>query len=153
MHYKHTQIGYLMITVTLAVFMLFLWMYITTSLEPKSVDSGTNLGVTTTMAIVLFILVSFWSLHVQLDEKNLRIKFSYGIYKRKFPLNEIVSAKAVKNPRYTGRGIRRWIGRKMRIYNVSGFNAVEIQMEDGKIYRIGTDEPKKLEQAILDTIK
>ena len=37
----------------------------------------------------------------------------------------------------------------MCIYNVSGFDAVEIQLKNGKIYRIGTDEPKKLEQAIL----
>lgn len=107
MTYKHTQIGYLMILVAVAVLALFARTYITTAAEPQSVDSGTNLGVTATMAIVLFILVSFWSLHVQLDEKYLRIKFSYGIFKRKFSLNDIVSAKAVKNPRYTGRGIRR----------------------------------------------
>jgi len=40
----------------------------------------------------------------------------------------------------------------MRIYNISGFDAVEIKMKDGKRYRIGTDEPKKLEVAITQAI-
>jgi len=41
----------------------------------------------------------------------------------------------------------------MRIFNISGFDAVEIKMKNGKIYRIGTDEPKKLEQAILHAMR
>ena len=41
----------------------------------------------------------------------------------------------------------------MWIFNVSGFDAVEIKMENGKIFRIGTDEPKKLEHAILQAIE
>ncbi|MEK7656054.1 MAG: hypothetical protein AAB386_05245 [Patescibacteria group bacterium] len=36
----------------------------------------------------------------------------------------------------------------MWIYNVSGFDAVEIILKNGKIYRIGTDVPKELEVAI-----
>lgn len=151
--YKHTQIGYLMIGVTIAILVLFVRTYITTAAEIPSIDSGNNMLTTATMAIVLFILVSFWSLHVHIDQKYLRIKFSYGIFKKNFPLDEIVSAKAVQNPRYTGWGIRRRIGHKIWIYNVSGFDAVEIQLKNGKHYRIGTDEPKKLEQAILHALQ
>jgi hypothetical protein len=36
----------------------------------------------------------------------------------------------------------------MWIYNVSGFDAVELRMTDGRMYRIGTDEPHELEAAI-----
>jgi hypothetical protein len=39
------------------------------------------------------------------------------------------------------------------VYNVSGFDAVEIKLKNGKRYRIGTDEPKDLEQAIRNSIK
>ncbi|MDY0387304.1 MAG: hypothetical protein RBT65_09290 [Methanolobus sp.] len=39
----------------------------------------------------------------------------------------------------------------MWIFNDSGFDAVEIKTKNGKIYRIGTDEPKQLERAILET--
>lgn len=153
MTYKHTQIGYLMIVVTLAVLALFVWTYITSAMEAPSVDSGNNLLMTSIMMLIVFILISFTTLNVRIDKKYLWIKFGYGIYKKKFPLNEIVSAKTVKNRRWYGWGIRRWFWRNMRIYNVSGFNAVEIRMKNGRIYRIGTDEPKKLEQAIVQSIK
>lgn len=153
MNYKHTQIGYLMLVVTLSVLVLFAWAYITARAEPPSYYSGTNFGVTAIMALILFILVSFVSLQVIVDEKYLRIKFGYGIYQKKFLLNDIISAKTVRNHWYYGWGIRVWFWPKMWIYNVSGFDAVEIKLKNGKTYRIGTDEPKKLEQTILHSIK
>lgn len=152
MNYKHTQIGYLMLVVTLAVLVLFVWTYITSSAEPPSVDSGTNFAVTATMVFILFILASFGSLQVIIDEKYLRIKFGYGIYRKKFLLTDALSAKTVKNHWYYGWGIRGRLWPKMWIYNVSGFDAVEINLKNGNTYRIGTDEPKELEQAILRSI-
>lgn len=111
--YKHTQIGYLTLIVTLVVLVLFAWAYITARAEPPSVDSGTNLLVTATMALVLFILASFVTLTASIDEKYLKIKFGYGIFKKKFPLNEIVSATSVKNHWYYGWGIRLCLWPKM----------------------------------------
>ena len=153
MRYRHTQIGYLMLAVTLGVLLLFAWAYITSSVEPASVDSGTNFAMTATMVIIIFVLASFGSLQVIVDEKYLKIKFGYGIYRKKFLLADILSAKTVKNYWYTGWGIRRSFCPKMWIYNVSGFDAVEIKLRNGKMYRIGTDEAKKLEQTILHSIK
>ena len=153
MNYKHTQIGYLMLIVTLAVLVIFAWTYITARAEPPSVNSGTNFAVTATMALILFILASFGSLQVIIDEKYLRIKFGYGIYQKKFSLDDVTSAKTVKNHWYYGWGIRGWLWPKMWIYNVSGFDAIEIKLKNGKTYRIGTDEPKQLEQTILESIK
>jgi hypothetical protein len=40
----------------------------------------------------------------------------------------------------------------MWIYTVSGFDAVEITLKNGAIFRIGTDEPKALEQSIQQAI-
>jgi hypothetical protein len=153
MKYRHTQIGYLMLVVTLAVLGIFAWAHIMASAEPPSYNSGTNLLVTTIMILTLFILTSFVSLQVIIDEKYLRIKFGYGFYQKRFLLNDIMSAKTVKNHWYYGWGIRLWLWPKMWIYNVSGFDAVEIKLKNSKTYRIGTDEPKKLEQRILNSIK
>ena len=153
MNYKHSQIGYLMLVVTLAVLALFAWAYITARAEPPSYYSGTNFAVTSIMALILFALASFVSLQVIIDEKYLRIKFSYGIYQKKFLLDDVMSAQTVKNHWYYGWGIRVWFWPKMWIYNVSGFDAVEIKLKNGKTYRIGTDEPEKLEQTILHSIK
>jgi len=41
----------------------------------------------------------------------------------------------------------------MVIFNISGFDAVEIKIKNNKRYRIGTDEPVKLESAIRQVIK
>lgn len=150
--YKHTQIGYLMLVVMLAVLMLFVWAYITASTELPSVDSGPNFAVTSVMALILFILASFGTLTTSVDENCLRVKFGYGIFSKRFPLNQIASAKSVKNHWYYGWGVKVWFWPYMWIYNVSGFDAVEIIMKNGRIYRIGTDEPMKLESAISAVI-
>lgn len=150
--YKHTQIGYLMLAILLAVLVLFAWAHITALAEPASVDSGPNFAITAIMSLILIILASFTTLTVSIDENSLQIKFGYGIFTKLFPLNQIASAKSVKNHWYYGWGVKVWLWPYMWIYNVSGFDAVEIIMKNGKIYRIGTDAPSELEAAIKQAI-
>ena len=144
MNYKHTQIGYLIIFVSLALVLFFGFVLSINDFEPM---------VFAIMLLIVLILISFTTLKVTIDKNYLRIKFGYGIFWKKFSLNEIVSARTVKNHWYNGWGIRLWLWPKMVIFNVSGFDAVEIEMKNGKIYRIGTDEPKQLERAILQAIE
>ena len=146
--YKHTQIGYLMLVITLAVLVFFAWLQITARAEPPSYYSGTNFAITAIMALILFILVSFSTLTVFIDEQFLKIRFVWGIFRKNFPISEIAAVKKVKNHWYYGWGIRLWFWPRMWIFNVSGFDAIELTMKNGKIYRIGTDEPEKLEAAI-----
>ncbi len=141
-----------MLVVTLAVLVLFAWLQVTARAEPPSVDSGTNFAVTAIMALILFILASFTTLSVSIDENYLRIKFGYGIFRKKLSTSDIASVAQVKNRWYYGWGIRLWFWPLMWIFNISGFDAVEIRMKNGKIYRIGTDEPEKLETAIKQAI-
>ena len=137
-----------MLVITLATLILFAWVHITALAELPSIDSGPNFAVSAIMILILFILLSFSSLTVMIDENYLKIKLGYGIFRKKFLLKEIASVKTVKNHWYYGWGIRLFFWPYMWIFNVSGFDAVEIIMKNGKIYRIGTDEPKKLEQSI-----
>jgi hypothetical protein len=150
--YKHTQISYLMLAVLLAVLALFVWLQIVVRAEPPSVDSGTNFAVTTVMVLTLFILASFTMLTVSLDESYLRMKFGYGIFAKRFLLKEIASVRSVKNRWYYGWGVKVWFWPRMWIYSVSGFDAIEITMKNGKIYRIGTDTPRELEAAIKNSL-
>ncbi len=144
MIYKHTQIGYLIIFILLAVILLF-GIILT--------QAGFNFIILAPMFFILFLLASFASLKVMIDENYLWIKFGYGLFRKRFMLKEISSTRTVKNHWYYGWGIRLWLWPRMWIYNVSGFDAVEIKMKNGKTYRIGTDEPKKLEHAIIQAIK
>lgn len=142
-----------MIFVTLVVLVFFGWLQITARAEPPSVDSGTNFAITATMVFILFILASFGTLTVAIDEQFLKIRFGWGVFRKKFPLSEIASVRKVKNHWYYGWGIKVWFWPYMWIFNVSGFDAVELTMKNGKIYRIGTDEPEKLERSISQLIK
>jgi hypothetical protein len=142
-----------MMIVTLAVLILFAWAYSTAAKEPPSIDSGNNLAVTSMMVLILLILSSFVSLQVRVDEKQIRIKFGYGLFTKKILIDNILSARIVKNHWYYGWGIRVRFWPKMWIYNISGFDAVELKLKNGKTCRIGTDEHQKLQQTILHSIK
>lgn len=144
MGYQHTQHGYVILIALIAISVLYAVIL---------TQTGLNLLILFIMALILFILASFSTLQVIVDENHLRIKFGYGIYRKKFPLHEIASAKKVKNRWYYGWGIRVGFWPYMWIYNVSGFDAIEMVMKDGKRYRIGTDQPEELEQAILQSIQ
>lgn len=146
--YKHTQIGYLMLAITLTVLVLFVRMYMAALAEPPSVDSGPNLAITAIMTLIVFTLASFSMLTVAIDGQFLNIRFGWGIFRKKFPLTEIATVKRVRNHWYYGWGVKVWFWPYMWIYTVSGFDAVEITMRDGKVYRIGTNTPDELEAAI-----
>ncbi len=139
--YRHTQIGYLMLFALFAVSLLF-W-----SILVKE-NFNVSPAVYVIMAIVLSLLISFGSLTVTIDQSTLKVVFGYGIYKKDFPLKDIASVKTARHHWYYGWGIRIWFWPRMIIYNVSGFNTVEIILKNGKRYRIGTNEPEKLERAI-----
>ena len=56
----------------------------------------------------------------------------------------------MQNTWYHGWGIH-WVGSGW-VYNVSGWEAVEIVMRNGRRHRIGTDDPNGLAQAIRQVI-
>ncbi len=142
-----------MIVVTLVVLVFFTWLQTTARAEPPSVDSGANFAITAIMAFILCILASFGTLTITITEQFLKLRFGWGVFRKKFSLTEIASARKVKNRWYYGWGIRLWLWPKCWIFNVSGFDAVELTMKNGKIYRLGTDEPEKLEMAIRQKMR
>ncbi len=145
MRYKHTQIGYLMLFVILGVMLLFAYIGVQ---EESSVFL-----LRIVMIGILLVLASFSYLMVTIDTEYISVRFGYGVFKKRFALKDIQTVRAVKNSWYYGWGIRVWFWPKMWIYNISGFDAVELTMKDGSIVRIGTDEPQLLEQELLKVCK
>ena len=99
------------------------------------------------LAAALAICVpAFGSLTVGIDSETLSFRFGFGLVRKRFRLSEIVSAKPVRFRGHDGWGIHRlqngWG------YNVSGLDAVEIELSDGSAHWIGTDEPQALVAAI-----
>lgn len=97
-------------------------------------------------AILLLTLVIFRSLTIEIDADELRCWFGGGLIKRRFRLAEIVSAEPVRNHWYYGWGIRLVPGGWM--FNVSGLDAIELTLASGRRFRIGTDDPKEVVEAI-----
>lgn len=107
---------------------------------------GFNILFIAVFIILAVCLVLFASLTVKVDGKDVSLFFGVGAIRKSFPVSGIESAGIVRNPWYYGWGIRKtpegWL------YNVSGMIAVELRMKDGERYRIGTNDPSGLLNAI-----
>ncbi len=101
------------------------------------------------VAVLILLVVVFSlcpTLTVEVTDADIVVKFGPGLVRRRFPLSGVRGARAVRNQWYYGWGIR--MLPKGLLYNVSGLDAVEIEMADGGVHRIGTDEPAALLKAI-----
>ena len=94
----------------------------------------------------LFGLLMFYSLTVEISEEKFRFWFGIGIIQKTIALSEIQSTKEVKNPWYYFWGVKSIPGGWF--YAIAPGTAVEIELRDGKIIQLGTNQPNQLNQAI-----
>jgi len=140
--YDHTQIGYLTIAMLGGALVL---------IAALTVLAGFVWIALFAAAIILLCLIIFSTLRVWISGDALEIRLGPGPFGKRFPLRDIRSARTVKNPWYYGWGVR--VTPQGWLYNVSGSAAVEIELTNGRKYRIGTDEPGALEAAINREIR
>ncbi len=141
-YYRHRQVGYLTIVALAATLILLAVLLYLVEFNWAALVVGGIL-------FVCFLL--FWSQTVVVDEDTLQIHFGSGMARKKISLEDIKSCRRVKSSWYYGWGIR-WIPHGW-LFSVSGLQAVEIVMDTGKRYWIGTDEPEALENAIRRSIE
>jgi hypothetical protein len=96
--------------------------------------------------ILCFMAWLFGSLTVAVDNEELRHWFGPGFWKKSYQLLDIESATVVRNSWFWGWGIR--LTPHGWLYNVSGLDAVQLQLQSGRKLRIGTDDPQGLVEAI-----
>jgi hypothetical protein len=99
------------------------------------------------VAIALALAV-FSALTVTVDADEVQVAFGVGWPRKRIARSDIVSHDPVCNSWLHGWGIR-WI-KGGRLWNVWGRDAVELVLANGKKFRIGSDEPKKLNAALSD---
>ncbi|NMB79545.1 MAG: DUF1673 family protein, partial [Methanomicrobiales archaeon] len=136
--YEHTQIGTIqvwasvgaIVIITLSILMVGMYWF--------------------SLAAILFLgaaILLFGSLTVRVTRNKLQIRFGpFGIVSRHVPLTAIRSVVVVKTPWYYGWGIR-WTP-EGTLYNMAGEDGIEITLENGTRFRVGTDEPALLAQTI-----
>ena len=136
-HYRHTQVGWVILGFFAAVGLLVL-----KSLPPEAAGAARA----PLLVVASLVLLLFCALTVEVDDEAIRVRLGIGLVRKRIPLAEAVSWRAVRNPWYSGWGIK--LGPRGVLWNVSGFRAVEIDLPDGRRFRIGTDEPEELVRAI-----
>lgn len=140
--YRHTQPGIVMRMIFgISVFTCLVFAAAYGGKDPKALWALLAVAGTSAFAGLLF-----HSLTVCVSREAIRLHFGIGLIRKSFAVDDIRSVQAVRSHWYNGWGIR--LIRNGWLYNISGFDAVEIVMRNGKVYRIGTDEPRRLLGAI-----
>lgn len=135
--YKHTQIGYLLIIALGAATLLIGRLTVIARFSP---------GAILLLALMILCLALFATLTVEVKDQTVDIQFGIGIIRKHFGLKDVQTYRAVKNPWYYGWGIHAIPGGW--VFNVSGWDAIELQMKNGRKYRIGTDDVHGLANAV-----
>jgi hypothetical protein len=135
--YKHTQIGYFLLTVYGAVIFIIISLFIFTDYKQLAIVG---------LIIILIALGVFAVMTVKVSDEKMKIQFGLGAIRKEFLIRDIESFREVKHPWYYGWGIR--YTPRGWIFRVSGNSGIELQMKSGKLYQVGTDEPQKLAEAL-----
>jgi hypothetical protein len=102
------------------------------------------------LSLLLFVALQMYALKVTVDDRAVRLSFGAGLVRKTFPLENIITCEPVHNSPWLGWGVKWFPGGWL--YNVDGLEAVELEMKNAGLIRIGTDEPDKLQVAILKRI-
>ncbi|MGB0389532.1 MAG: hypothetical protein ACPGWR_32325 [Ardenticatenaceae bacterium] len=135
--YKHTQIGYLLLILYSGVILLIAYLALMSGFNPIALVA---------LLVMLVVLALFATLSVTVDQEMIKLQFGIGLIRKGFRVDQIEAYQVVKNPWYYGWGIR--YTPRGWLFNVSGLSALELQMKNGKTYRIGTDDPQGFAQAV-----
>jgi len=135
MEFKNTQISYLPLVFLFLFALLLVFFDVFVALL--------------CFAIGVLIIFCFSSLNTTIADQTLEVKFGiFPIFHKRFPINQILSCQVVED-RTLKLGVFKVLGNKgYTLFKLWGFQTVEIILLDGKTYRIGTNKPKELEEAI-----
>ncbi len=135
MTYQHTQWGHW------TLFVLF----VLAALIAVIARSSAIFGVQCLIMMVAYSLVG--ALTTVVDANAVLVRFGpIGLIRTSVALTDITAARVVRNSPLYGWGIR-YISHGS-LWNVWGLDAVELQLKNGTRFRIGTDEPRELLQAL-----
>jgi len=145
--YKHTQPGWLIRIISgfWALGYAALAVYVRAfGTEPETAIVLVLVALGCTIPLALF-----HSLTVTVSDDIVRMSYGVGLIHKSYLRQDIESVQTVRTRWYHGWGIRKIVGGWM--YNISGFDAVEVRLRNDRMIRIGTDEPQKLLEALQDS--
>ena len=145
--YEHTQPGTLLRVIFGSVIVLLFG----AAVSPVIRNGEPELPALIPAGIMMLCLSLFHSLTVRVTVNDISLSFGVGLIQKEFMIGDVEQASIVRTRWYHGWGIKKiWGG---WLYNVSGFDAVQLKMRNGKVYQIGTDQPDQLLAAITDAMQ
>ncbi len=137
MPYSHTQMSHM-------------WIWIVAAFEAVAIvtlllagaEIAAIIAVIAVAAVLTVVGIMFSRLTVEVDDTAVRLAFGNGWPRKTIQWGEVMSARRVRNRWWYGFGMRKIPGGWM--WNVGGLDAVELRMDTGKVFRIGTDDPDGL---------
>ena len=150
-HYENTQPGTIIRLLT-GGWVAFFGVLAVLMLALGENEAAIALGCIIMMLVVIhgIVFAFFHSLTVRISQSDIALSFGVGLIQRRYRIEDISSVRTVQNRWYNGWGIRKI--RDGWLFNVSGFDAVEIQLKNERKCRIGTNQPKELLAAVESAI-
>lgn len=134
--FRHTQPGTVIVVSMLVAFAFAVWYGLAANW-----DLASRLEIWSVAAVGLL----FHSLTIEIDRERFRCFFGFGLVRRSFAMSEITAVRRVRTRWYHGWGVR-WLPSGW-LFNVSGFDAVELELRSGRRFRVGTDRPDEVVDA------
>mgnify|MGYP001550609521 FL=1 len=143
MRYQHSQTGWFVIPIIL----LFTVVAFVVASDDQ-VEVGVVVAILVMMLAILGLGIYLSRLEVTVTDDQVVAAFGFGKPRRAFDLKEIVDVRTVRNSWWNGWGVRKI--RNGWMYNVWGLDAVQLELRSGKSFRIGTDDPDGLVEALAE---
>lgn len=141
--YKNIQLGGFLVLLLLVTIVLCVWL-----LEKGHMTKGLFTLISLSLFIPIFMLST---LTVTVVGAHVCWYFGPGFWKKMINLEQVNKTRVVRNKLWWGLGIRFYGGGWL--YNISGLDAVELQLKDGSRIRIGSNEAPELQSAIADAMR
>jgi hypothetical protein len=138
--YEHRQVGWITV---IALFAIAVLICVAAAISAPSERTLSY----SLVPIMLVVAALFSTLTVRVTDKRVMWYFGVSGIGRSVALTEITSIRAIKTSILEGWGIHlTWHG---WVWNVSGFNAVQIILRSGTRFAVGTPDP----QAVIDAVQ
>jgi hypothetical protein len=135
--YRHTQIGWILLAALAAGAGVVVF---------AAGKTGWSMPASVVLTLLITVALLFCTLTVKLNGGLIECHYGPGLIRKYVPLATVRGVRTVRTAWYQGWGIR--LTSEGWLFNVSGLDAVEVELSDGKRIRIGTDEPQALAAAI-----
>ena len=135
--YRHTQIGWVLLAALAAGAGVVVF---------ATGKTGWSTAASVVLTLLIVVAVLFCTLTVRINGGLIECRYGPGLICKYIPLATVREVRTVRTAWYQGWGIR--LTSDGWLFNVSGLDAVEVELAEGKRIRIGTDEPQALAAAI-----